>query len=141
MKRFIVVLLVICLFLPGLSFADDPDPISGCYYLYYDKSVTPELATSFGSYDRIIAVYTFLNDGTIVLLEHDVEGTTGIPSYNSAGKWEHDAADYKYSIIGLGEGRAYIKDDCIFLGLMNNTVYMKLHKLFPFNPYSDYQYH
>ena len=141
MKKLITIILILALLLPAAAPAEDQEPIVGCWYVYYSKAVTPELATSYQNYDRVIAVYIFNADGTITCLEHDYkEGGTDLPMYNSAGKWGHEGNDYKYSIIGLGEGKAFVKDGFIYLGIQNNMFYLKLRWLYPFNPYQDYDY-
>lgn len=118
--------------------ANGQDPIIGAWYMFYDKAVTPEMATSFGDYERIIAIYTFLDDGSIATLEQDVLNGSGEPQYVSAGKWEKNGQNYKYSIIGFGSGILRVYYDYILLQINESTYYMKLHKLMPMDPYHDY---
>ena len=139
MKRFFAFVLVL-LFLPLFALADEPDPIVGTWYMYFDVTFTPEMASSMSGYDRIISVYTFLSDQSVVCVEHNSKDNTGEPAFGSVGKWEKSGNEYNYSLIGLGEGKAYIKDERLYLGMYENTVYFGLHKLIPINPYKDYIY-
>lgn len=139
MKKLFAVILVSVL-LMTVSFAESADPIVESWYMFYNRNVTPEFADSFGAYERIISVYTFNADGTISCLEHDYDGTaSSSPMYMGVGKWEHDGINYKYSIIGMGEGTAIVKDGSLYLGLNNNAIYLRLNRLVTLNPYADYK--
>lgn len=137
MKKFMIALILLTLSL-SFALAEDPDSVVGTYYLFYDKSATPEMATSFGAYDRMIAVYSFLSDGSIVCLEHDVLDGSGTPFFGSAGKWEPNGQNYKYNIIGFGSGELKLYDDYVMIQINETTTYMKLRKLIPMDPYHDY---
>ena len=137
MKKLLAIILLVAVLLPVIALAD-PDPIVGCWYIHYDKSVTPELAVNFQDYDRIIAVYCFFEDGTIACLECDVIAGNSTPTYGGAGKWEKNGTEYSYSILGFGSGRCFIREGSLYLGLSNNAVYLMVRKLEPMNPYKDY---
>ena len=138
MKKFVTIILTVVLLL-SVSFADSNDPIIESWYMFYNKNITPEFADSFGNYERIIAIYTFNADGSISCLEHDYDGTANSsPVYAGVGKWEHDGVNYHYSIVGMGEGNAIVKDGSLYIGLNNNAIYLRLNKLAVLNPYADY---
>lgn len=141
MKRLITLILILALAVPALTFAEDKEPIIGCWYLFFDSKVTPEFASAFENYDYIIAVYTFLEDGTIACTENDVKNGSGTPLFSAAGKWEKDGSKYKCSIIGFGEGSSYVEEDALFIQTQTPNTYLKLHKLIPLNPYADYEFH
>ena len=139
MKKLIAITLILALILPAVALAEDPDPIVGAWYLYFDSNVTPEFVANF-NYDFIVGVYLFMKDGTILSTETDIKDGSSQPLFGAAGKWSKESKDYKYSIIGLGEGTAYVADERIGLQLSGTTTYMELRKLYPFNPYQDYLY-
>lgn len=139
MKKLITVTLILALLLPAAALAEDPDPIVGAWYLYFDSNVMPEFVQNFG-YDFVVCVYLFMKDGTILTTETDILNGSSQPMFGAAGKWSKEAKDYKYSIVGLGEGKLFIDDERINLQLNATNTYMQLRKLYPFNPYQDYLY-
>ena len=136
MKKLITIILILALLLPAAALADD---IVGTWYMLYDKTVVPEMAATFDNCDLIVASYSFMPDGSIILTENDVKDGNSDPHYGPAGKWEANGSEYTYSIIGLGSGRAVVKDGMIYLTL-NEKICIKLHRMEPFNPYTDYDY-
>ena len=138
MKRFLCLLAVLMLF-PFVSFSEETDPIVGCWYLYYNKSTTPEMESSFPGSDIVISIYQFSDSGIVYEMTTQVVNKDGTSSYSSAGKWAKNDYGYTVSIIGLGESTSYIQDDSLLLQIPNAaSYYMKLKKLYPFNPYKDY---
>lgn len=140
MKKLLCFLLIVSLFVPSAVIADDPDPIVGCWYLYYDKSITPEMESAFPGYDKLICIYIFSDSGVINLTGASIVGSVGTPEYTPGGKWVKDGDHYKISLIGFAENAAsYCENDCILLSIEGtNGICMKLKKLYNFNPYQDY---
>ena len=139
MKKLLTVILILALLLPAAAWADDLDPIVASWYMVYDTQLYPEMAANFPGIDFAIAIYTFRSDGRVMCTENDVSGDTGTPMYNVAGKWSKENGTYNYSIIGLGEGTVLLENDQILLSLKQyQGAYMRLHKMIPFDPYSDY---
>lgn len=137
MKRLIAIIMIMALLVPAAALAGEP--IVGTWYMLFDKSVTPEIADLFQGYDLIVAAYSFMENGTVILTENDILNGNSEPHTGGSGKWEKKQTNYSYSIIGLGSGEAYVKDDMIYLEAQNG-VYLKLRRMIPFNPYQDYQY-
>ena len=141
MKRLLIILLALALVLPVSAFAADTDPIVGQWYFAFDSVATPEFAYNFAPYDKVIGIYLFLESGTVMCLELDLQNETGTPTYVAQGKWEKVDDQYNYSIMGFGEGTAILEEDTLLLGLQNaNGICVRLRRLIPFNPYKDYVY-
>ena len=138
MKKLIAVALVIVMFLSTASLAEQ-DPIVNSWYMLYSKALVPELADSFQNYDLIVAVYSFMEDGTIIGTENDIKDGISSPIGQGVGKWEKNLLGYQYSIIGLGSGEAKIKNDVLYLKTSAGPN-LKLRKMEPYNPYTDYEY-
>ena len=139
MKKLIAFMLILALIVPASSMAADRDPIAGCWYMVFDAVENPELISTFAGADRIVCCYIFKDDNTITCLELDLFNDQGTPTYNAAGKWSLENGMYQYSIVGLGNGDAFIRDGCLWLSLQSaNNLYMKLRHMDVFDPYSDY---
>ena len=139
MKKLLAVILIMGLILPAAALAEDPDPIVGSWYLLYDKSLFPEMASTFNGSDIAISVYWFMENGTIMSTENSITGTSGAPSFITAGRWSKSVDSYNYGVIGLGEGTALVEDDKILLSLPGSDgYYMVMHRMIPFDPYHDY---
>ncbi len=144
MKKLIALILILAMLLPAASVAEDRDPIVRCWYMLYDAEITPEMAANFPGYDKMISIYDFLENGTITLYEFDIRDGQATPISAAAGKWSKTNGAYSYSIIGLGEGDAYVKDGDLFLGIpsaiASANIHMRLRGLEYYDPYSDYVY-
>ena len=140
MKKLLAMILILALLLPAAALSGNSDPIVGAWYMFYSKNETPEMAATFGACEIMTAVYDFWENGTITLSETDVLDGASTPAYMAAGKWEKDGDTYQYSILGVGSGKCLIEGDSLLLGLNDNVVYMKLHRMIPFDPYNDYDY-
>lgn len=136
MKKLLAVILIMGLILPAAALAED---VVGSWYMLYDKTIVPEMASSFNNCDLIVATYSFMPDGTIILTENDITAGESEQHCGPAGKWEANGTEYTYSIVGLGSGKAYVKDGMIYLELQNN-VFLKLRHMDPYDPYGDYVY-
>ncbi len=141
MKRLLVILLALAMLLPITAFAADTDPIVGQWYFAFDSIATPEFAANFAPYEKVIGIYLFLENGTVMCLELDVQDGAGTPTYLAQGKWEKDGDQYHCNIMGFGEGAAIIEDDSLLMQAENaGGIYIRFRKLIPFNPYKDYVY-
>ena len=136
MKKLVTVLLILALLLPAAALADE---IVNSWYIVYSKEAVPEMASAFQDYDLIVAVYSFMPDGSVMQSENDIKGGTANPHCGPVGKWEANGSEYTYSILGLGSGRAFIKDGLLHLELQGG-IKMVFRKMELFNPYTDYVY-
>ena len=147
MKKLITVVLILAMLLPIMSVAEEPEEIVGCYYLLYDKNLSPEFASTFGNSDIMLSTYIFDADGTVSICGVLITDHSGTPEYGAAGKWTKEKTRtksgfrYVVSILGLGSGTARIEDDCLLFNISESpSVYVRLRKMVPFDPYNDYIY-
>lgn len=139
MKKIIALFLICIMTISGSAMAESPDPICGAWYIVFDIALYPELESSLNGFDKLIGIYEFGADNVISCLEIDAKDRKGTPNYNIVGKWSKENDTYKYSIIGMGEGDAFIEDDCLFISVQGNKgYYMKYRRMEPFNPYVDF---
>lgn len=139
MKKLLCVLLIAVLLLPSAVMAEETDPIIGCWYIFYDKAIAPEMASAFSGSDIALSVYQFSSSGIVYAINAQVIGTDGTADYSSAGKWVKNDSDYTVSIIGIGECPSFVQDDSLYLQIPGvDSFFMKLKKLYPFDPYKDY---
>ena len=136
MKKLITIILILALLLPAAAVSDAFDDIVGCWYLYFDSELYPELASIFGEFDKEVSVYFFQKDKSIVCLDAVVKDGKCTPTYLPCGKWDIRGV-VKYSIVGIGEGTGYIDGDKLVLKYPGTEAYMTLKKMAPFDPYSD----
>ena len=137
MKKFLIFVLILAM-VPMIALAEEQDPIVGSWYLYYDLSALPEMASLFPGYTSMFSIYTFQSDGVIMLTENDVRSASDSDLlYNPTGKWSKTDDQYSYSMIGVGEGNCHIENDDLLISLQSG-VDMRFHRLLPFNPYKDY---
>lgn len=140
MKKLITVILILALLIPAAAFADR-DPIIGYWYLYMDLKLYPEMKSAYkGNYDDLISMYKFEESGVINALENDTFNGQGTPVFAGNGKWSKTSTGYEYSLVGIGQGTLTIEGDDMWLSIQNGTMYMKLRRIVPFNPYGDYRY-
>lgn len=137
MKKLFCILLILFL-IPVFSFADDPDPIIGCWYLYYDSSLAPELSSSFPDTDKAIGVYIYNSDGTIYVLEADISDNKCTPKFGVHGKWQNINGLYVVSTIGAGKTTAIVTDDALYLKILDSDLSVAYKKMHYFDPYADY---
>lgn len=140
MKKLITIILILAMLLPAAALAEDRDPIVGSWYMLYDKSLYPEMAANFSNTDLIIMIFSFQEDGTVIVTENDITNGVSKASGAVAGKWEKGDPLYKYSILGMGQGDAYVDEGCIYLniGTEDQRGYFRMRKMEPMNPYADY---
>ena len=138
MKRLLTIILILVLILPATTIAEK-DPVVGSWYLLFDKSEYPEMASTFGDADVAFSIYWFTENGTIMSTELSVIGDNGTANYVTAGRWVKEDSGYKYSIIGFGEDKAVVEGDNMFLSIPDTEgLYMMMRRMVPFNPYKDY---
>jgi hypothetical protein len=137
MKRIIVLLIVIVISILTFTAFSETDNAVGVWYFYLDFKTYPEMKGSYGDYDSLICSYAFLENGTIY--EIDITTKDNVVDTNSgvAGKWEKDGTNYKYSIIGIGEGSFEIKNDGLWLTHPVSHLSMRLRRMMSMNPYAD----
>lgn len=139
MKKLISVILILALILPAFALASGADPIVGCWYIFIDLTMYPELVSTFGDYDQMLSLYYFDGSGLIYGLENDVKDGAATPIFSGAGKWEKTLFGYNVSIIGFGDVTITVDGDIAMLKANSNGA-MKLRRLIPFNPYADYSF-
>lgn len=138
MKKLFCLLLVLLL-VPLVAFSDEQDPIVGCWYIYYNKSITPEMESIYPDCDICFTIYVFDNSGVVYASNSIILGTAGKSEYSTAGKWEKTESGYNIGLLGVGEGNAFIENDYLLLAVQNTSdYYAKFRKLYNFNPYKDY---
>lgn len=141
MKKLVTLFLILALAVPAAAMAADRDPIVGCWYILIDSQENPEMSSYISGVDKAISIYDFLDNGIIMMLDLSVKDGQGTPTYYSAGRWSKEGDTYNYSIIGFGEGDAFIKDRDLFISIQTDSavsVYMKSRRIEYFNPYADY---
>ena len=136
MKKLITIILAVALILPTAALAEKLDKIIGSWYMLSDRTVVPE--TTFGPQPLIIGVYSFMEDGSILITQCSIDGNDGNAVFAVGGQWEKQKSDYHFKLQGYGEGKAYIKDNFLFIQMAGTNIYMKLRKMEPFNPSKDY---
>lgn len=141
MKKLLILFLFLSL-LCSSAVASDRDPIVGEWYMLVDGDLYPEFVVNFGDYTKLIIVYSFLADGSIMITENDISAETNNVYYTSSGKWEKKLSGYNYSIFGIGPGELKLDGDTLLLSSKtgNVTVSTRLRRMIPFDPYNDYVY-
>ena len=135
MKKLICLLFVLLL-LPCAAFASES--IVASWYMLYDKSACPEIASNFQNMDLIVSAYSFLDDGSIMLSENDIKDKSGTFVSSIVGKWERGFIGYTYNIIGFGSGKCFVEDDLLYLQLNDTNIYLTFRRMIPLDPYRDY---
>ncbi len=137
MKKLIIVALVLALLLPAAALAEDPDPIIGTWYMFFDRFATPEFSSNFPDVDYVLMTLTFTEDNVILYNEIDILDKVSTPSSSAIGKWEKKGSKYEYSAMMLGSGEALVNFNYILLSVQDN-IRMRFWKLNPLDPYKDY---
>jgi hypothetical protein len=139
MKKILSLILILALIIPVFATAAERDPIIGCWYLYFDKESVPEMAGAFDNSDLVLTMFICGSDGIIHFCAFREKDGTGETEYSVGGKWEISGSKYQVSIIGIGSGESYIEDDYLYINVSDSPkYYMRLRKLYLFDPYSDY---
>lgn len=135
MKKLLCVLLIAALLLPSAVLADDPDPIVGCWYACIDvKDLSKDLQEQ--GYLYAIFILVFCEDGSIMFSSSEYKSSSGTQSEPVYfGKWEKNGSEYKTSIIGNGENRAFYEDDLLYVCFLNQVQYHGLRKMTNMNMY------
>ena len=139
MKKLITLILILVLALPAAAGAEDTDPIVGCWYSLYDKSVVPEMAPLFDDMDYNVTIFFFASNGSVYALVNQIKDYSGSPLFGPMGKWEKKDGIYSYNLMALGSGSCYMDDDGLWLNV-NDMYDVNYKKMDPFSPYTGYRY-
>lgn len=141
MKKLVSFLLAALILLMPIASICESDNLIGSWYIYVDATKYPELSQLSNYNDSAFTVYTFLENGTIMWLENDVKDGNATPTYNACGRWEkgEEKNNYKYSMIGIGEGTMILKNDGLTINIPQNNIAVRFRRIFTFNPYTDFK--
>ena len=141
MKKLLSLLLIFSLLIPVFAFADDPDPIVGCWYIFIDSD------TALNSYKDLGYIYSFMlfifmEDGRILYHSLDItsEYKGEANDLREIGKWMTNDAGYTVSVLGVGTHDALLEDDKMSVCLFNDGTYHTLRKMTSFDFYSEIKY-
>jgi len=122
MKKLLALILIL-VFLPVVSFADDPDPIVGAWYIMLDYNEIPVSAETAGKEFMFYIVF-FDESGTISAVSGESLTSTGLYASGSAiGTWSKSGEKYTANMIGIGSNSAEISGDRLYLQMMPNVWY------------------
>ena len=124
MKKLIVLMIVAVFLIPGLTCAEEKDPIIGCWYVCIDTDdpIASELAEKGYEYGLIILCFT--DDGMILNGEIDFTGKGGEATQPSiVGTWEKKSDGYQTSIVASGVDKAFFEDDLLYVCLNKMQYY------------------
>ena len=138
MKKLITIILILAVLLPAAALAEDYSPV-GAWYMCYSKAATPEMASNFGEeYDYVLDIFFFMDDGIVLEAEFGIANRTSNPSFHAAGKWEKTDDGYTFSITTFGTGKMKVEQNNIHLQVGGGATYLKLRKMYTFDPYADF---
>ena len=138
MKKLLTVVLILAMLMPAAAPAEERDPIVGCWYMYIDGDLYPDLAASFGGCDTYLQFYYFLEDGTIKGYDNTSSGGTMTQNYVLYGTWQKADNGYSINIPTVGTGYVYIDRDLIIFPLIYvQDTYQVMRRAIPFDPNSD----
>lgn len=137
MKKIITLFMALTLILAAVpACADDVDPIVGAWYVMMNVADGP-MTDALGDYTHLLLVFVFEEDGRIWTFEADFMPTDCQPRGPSVnGEWIHDETGYITRIISLGEGKAYLEGDLLYIKMTKNVYYIA-HRMTPMNWYAD----
>ena len=138
MKRMFCLLLALLL-VPLVAFSDDQDPIVGCWYIFYDSYVAPEMSSIFPGTDKSLSILFFNKDGTVYDLYAEIVDDNCTPEYAVAGKWQLINDLYVFSIIGTGRRIVTVTPDALYVKLPDaDDLCITYKRMYTFDPYTDY---
>lgn len=107
MKKVFCILLAALLLLPVLSIADDPEPITGTWYVFTD---TENNACNF-------SIFRFLPDGTVTSSQYDIDiaGTSASKDFSFVGTWEKQEGANLVNIADQGARETVIENNTMFI--------------------------
>ena len=137
MKKLLSLLLIISLLIPVFAFADDPDPIVGCWYVCLDtKDTTQEFVDQ--GYVFSTMVFAFTSDGSILAQSTDYKINSGeSKGVYVIGKWEKSNGEYQTSVYAVGVNEAKVDSEMMAACLLSNGQYIILRRMVLFNPYTE----
>lgn len=141
MKKLFSLILILALICPVCALADDVDPVVGVWYADLEFEDAPSFD---GSQDYVSAILLLFvkSDGEIGFFELDFnKGGHEEIGPDNFGKWEKTGNNtYKFSIMGVGEYPAYIKNGDLHAVILVKDCYYILHKMDRYNWYNDAYY-
>lgn len=139
MKR-LTALLIICFIVLTCSFGvgETENPILGGWYIFMNTADLPS-DPSLDTIAHAIIIVTFEENGNITSGEIDYckDGTIETREPTSIGKWNKDGSDYVSSIVAIGKDKMFFENDLLYVMLFNNSTYVGLRKMDPFDPYTN----
>ena len=137
MKKLLCMLIVLVLILPSFSFADDPDPIIGSWYLFMDIKGSI-FESSLPNVSKLYCVITFEESGKLLYCEFSYNGEKGEANTPAVmGEWKNNGSDYTVSFLFTGTETAYIKNDMLYLAILSPGVHFGFNRMHPIDFYSD----
>ena len=135
MKKLFCLLLVLLL-VPFSTFADDPDPIVGAWYIMLDYTEYPQTADTENK-NYMFYMMIFEENGTISGVSGESLKTTGLYASGSAiGTWSNDNGKYTFNMIGVGSNAAEFDGDRLLVQMTTNVWY-SMQRMNKGNWYSD----
>jgi len=123
MKNLFCVLLIVALILPSACFADDPDPITGAWYIMLDYSEYPQSPETNGK-NYMFYILVFEESGTISGMSAESTVTTGLfGSASAVGTWSNVNGKYTVNLIGVGSNSAEFDNDRLLVQMTPNVWY------------------
>ena len=146
MKKLICLLLVFVLVLPVVSFAEDPDPIVGCWYVVFDVNQFPEsyqkaFKQNIHIRDTVFEthVFWFTEDGeiynSIANFRSRQSEAAGSPIIGTWSKGENG----KYTTVissTISLNSAYIEDGVLYAKYLSDY-YIPFRKMYPLDFKTD----
>ena len=102
-------LLIVLLLVPLFSFADDPDPIVGTWYIHSGLVDDSDIYFEFHT-------FTFTAEGMVFSSKYDIskDGTTSPTDFNVIGVWTKDNEKYFINIGFKGAEELIFEKDSLF---------------------------
>lgn len=112
MKR-LICLFIILICIPLISFADNPDPIVGTWYIY--TGITDGLDVDAEAYIEFV-IFHFAEDGTVFSSQYDLDskGITTVTDYKAIALWSNDNGHYLINMGSQGTSELTIVNDSMF---------------------------
>ena len=146
MKRMMSLLLVVLMSINALSFAEDKDPIVGCWYVLLDAKSFPEedqkkFSQSWETYRTQLEFYLlrFTEHGEIFEITGVFEEyQTDAEGHPIVGTWIKDSnGSYRTTIVGGDTGPAYLDGDKLVLLYMRGVPMFTFRRMATFDLAND----
>lgn len=123
MKIIISVLLIVCMLVPAVAFADDQDPITGAWYIMLDYREGPQTSQTIGK-TYMIYVLFFEESGSISAVSGEIMEATGLTASGTrVGTWVNSNGKYTVSIVGIGTYPAEFSGDRLLVQVTSSAWY------------------